>query len=76
MSVVVVDRYGRIRIPKKILKKVGSDRFVIYLHKDKIILRPLISRSLKEFFDSVEVDVPSDAFRDYNELKKYLLKRG
>jgi len=76
LSVVVVDRYGRIRIPKRILEKVKSDRFMIYLHEDKIILQPLVSKSLKELFDSVEVDVPGNAFKDYNELKKYLLRRG
>ncbi len=71
----MVDRYGRIRIPKKILEKVKSNRFIIYLHEGKIILQPLISKSFRELFDSIEVDIPSDAFRDYNELKKYLLKR-
>jgi len=76
LSVVAVDRYGRIRIPKKLLEKIKSDRFIIYLRKDKIILQPLVSRSFSEFFDSVEVDVPGNVFRDYDELKKHMLKRG
>ena len=76
LSVVVVDRYGRIKIPRRILEKVKSNRFILYLHKDKIILQPLVSRSFEELFDSVEVDIPSNAFRNYNELKKYLLKGG
>lgn len=74
MSVVVVDRYGRIRIPKRILERVKSNRFMIYLHEGKIILQPLISKSFKDLFDSVEVDVPGDVFRDYKELKKHLLR--
>ena len=72
----MVDRYGRIKIPKRILKNIGSHRFVIVLHGREIILKPLQPKDLKNFFDSVEVDVPEDAFRDYSKLKRYLLRGG
>jgi len=75
MSVVTVDRYGRIRLPKKVLEKVSSDKFIVFVREGEIILKPVRSRNFKELFDTVEVDLPSEAFRDYSVLKKYLLKR-
>ena len=70
----MVDRYGRIKIPKKILKNIGSHRFVIVLRGGDIVLKPLQTKNLKNFFDFVEVNAPEDAFRDYSKLKKYLLR--
>ncbi len=72
----MIDKYGRIRIPQKILKKIGSTRFIIILRNNEIILKPLKNIKLKDLFDTVEVDVPAESFRDYSKLKKYLVKGG
>jgi len=70
----VVDRYGRIRIPQKILKKVDSTRFIVVLRNNEIVLKPLKYMKLKDLFDTVEIDVSAEYFRDYSELKKYLIR--
>lgn len=72
MYFVIVDNHGKIKLPKKILEKVGSNKFIIYIRGDEIILKPLPSKSLKELFDTIEIDVPIEAFEDYDKLKKYL----
>ncbi len=73
LSVVVVDKYGRIKIPKKYLKELKARRFLVKKSGDSIVLVPLKERDLTKYFDSVEVDVEPDAWEDYNTLKKALL---
>ncbi len=73
MSVVFMDEYGRIRIPRKYLESIRSRRFIVRRSGKAIILLPVEEEDLMECVDSVEVDVDPEAFRDYNELKKVLL---
>ncbi len=73
MSIVVVDKYGRIRLPKKYLDELGARRFLVRRTGDSIVLVPLKEKDLTKYFDSIEVDVEPDKWSDYNELKKALL---
>ena len=73
MSVVVVDKYGRIKIPKKYLEELKAERFLVKKSGDNIVLIPLKERDLIKYFDSVEVDIEPNAWKDYNSLKKTLL---
>ena len=56
------------------MKKIGSTRFIIVLRDNEIVLKPLKNIKLKDLFDTVKIDVPAESFRDYSELKKYLVK--
>ncbi len=73
MSVVVVDKYGRIKIPKKYLEELKARRFLVKRSGDNIVLVPLREKDLTRYFDSVEVDVELNAWKDYNSLRKVLL---
>ncbi len=73
MSIVVVDKYGRIRIPKRYLEELKAKRFLIKKAGNNIILVPIEEKDLTKYFDSVEVDVEPDKWKNYNELKKALL---
>ncbi len=70
----MADKYGRVRIPQKILKKIDSTRFIIVLRDNEIVLKPLKYMKFKDLFDTVEVNVSTEYFRDYSELKKYLIR--
>ena len=73
-EVVLMDKYGRIVIPKKIRRMIKANRFIIYMSEDgSLILKPVSRKKLTEFFDSIEADVPPEAFEDYNTLKEKLL---
>ncbi len=73
MSIVVVDKYGRIRIPRRYLEELKAKRFLIKKTSNNIILVPIEEKDLTKYFDSVEVDVGPSKWKDYNELKKALL---
>ena len=73
MSIVVVDRYGRIKIPRKYLEELKTRVFLVKKSGDNIVLVPLKEKDLTRYFDSVEVDVELNAWKDYNSLKKVLL---
>ena len=70
-----VDCLGRILLPAKWRAKyLRKTRLVtIKIKEDKIVIEPVTVADLTEFLDSVEVDVESRAFEDYNKLKKSLL---
>ncbi len=73
LSIVVVDRYGRIKIPRKYLEELKTRVFLVKKSGDNIVLVPLKEKDLTRYFDSVEVDVELNAWKDYNSLKKVLL---
>ncbi len=73
MSIVTMDKYGRIRIPKEYLKDIKTNRFIIKKSDNLIILLPIEEKDLSQYIDSVEIDVKPEVFRDYKELKKALL---
>ena len=70
-----VDKFGRILLPsqwrKKYVKK--SNIVSIKIEGKRLIIEPMEESSLTEFFDSIEIDVDTEAFKDYNKLKKALL---
>ncbi len=72
IAVVKMDDQGRILIPARIRKRMGSTFFLLEVVGDEIRLKPVKSLRLGELFDSIEVDV--EDFTDTHELRKSLLK--
>jgi len=70
-----IDKFGRVLLPsrwrKKYMKK--SNIVSIRIEGKKLVIEPIEESSLTEFFDSIEVDVDTEAFENYNKLKKALL---
>ncbi|MHA1675591.1 MAG: hypothetical protein ACTSU6_00255, partial [Candidatus Njordarchaeales archaeon] len=58
------------------IDKFGRNCFAIKMKKkfaDKLVIEPVIASDLEEFIDAFKVDVDSNAFEDYNKLKRTLL---
>ena len=71
LTIVKMDRQGRILIPAKIRAKLQSTIFTLEVVDGELRLRPLKRTRLSSFFDSIEVDV--DDFADTHRLRKALL---
>ncbi len=69
---VKMDRQGRILIPSSIRQKLDTSIFLLEYSENEIRLKPIKTISLKEFFDSIEVEV--DDFTDTHALRKSLRK--
>ncbi|RLE93365.1 MAG: AbrB family transcriptional regulator [Thermoprotei archaeon] len=67
-----MDRQGRILIPSSIRQKLDTSIFLLEYSENEIRLKPIKTISLKEFFDSIEVEV--DDFTDTHALRKSLRK--
>ncbi|MCD6409775.1 MAG: AbrB/MazE/SpoVT family DNA-binding domain-containing protein [Candidatus Verstraetearchaeota archaeon] len=74
LTIVKMDRQGRILIPADIRAKLQSTVFALELDEGELRLKPLRRAKLSEFFDSIEVDV--DDFTDTHKLRKALLEGG
>lgn len=68
--VVKMDQQGRILIPANIRKKLETRLFILEVVGEEIRLKPIKTTSLKDFIDSIEVDV--DDFTDTHELRRAL----
>jgi len=69
---VKMDRQGRILIPSSIRQKLDTSIFLLEYSENEIRLKPIKTISLKEFIDSIEVEV--DDFTDTHALRKSLRK--
>lgn len=69
---VKMDRQGRILIPSSIRQKLDTSIFLLEYSENEIRLKPIKTISLKEFFNSIEVEV--DDFTDTHALRKSLRK--
>lgn len=70
MEVVRMDRQGRIVIPSRIRKRIGSRLFMLSVVGEEIRLRPIKPIKPSQLFDSIEVDV--EDFSDTHELRRAL----
>jgi len=70
-----LDPQGRLLIPGEWRREVfgGSSEVVMRRFEDRIMVMPFSKKSLTEFFDSVEVDVSPEDFRDYHRLRAVLM---
>lgn len=73
LSIVMVDRNGKIRTPRKYLEELKARVFLVKKSGDDIVLVPLREKDLTRYFDAVEVNAELNAWKDYNSLKKTLL---
>jgi len=73
VTVVKMDKHGRILIPASIRKKINSDLFIIEVSNGEIILKPVKPTKLTSYFDRIVVDV--EDFTDTHGLKRALTKR-
>lgn len=73
VTVVKMDKHGRILIPASIRKKINSDLFIIEVSNGEIILKPVKPIKLTSYFDRIVVDV--EDFTDTHGLKRALTKR-
>ena len=76
MEIRGVDSQGRISLPVEWRREVLADGDEVYVFREgeSLIVRARRESDLSENFDSVPVDVDPEAFKDYHELKKALLK--
>ena len=72
LTIVKMDRQGRILIPAKVRAKLHSTIFALEVIDDELRLRPLRRAKLSDFFDSIEIDV--DDFTDTHKLRKAVLE--
>ncbi|MHC1628899.1 MAG: division/cell wall cluster transcriptional repressor MraZ [Candidatus Nezhaarchaeales archaeon] len=72
LTIVKMDRQGRILIPAKIRAKLQSTIFTLEVNDNELRLRPLKRIKLSDLFDSIEVNV--DDFTDTHKLRKALLE--
>lgn len=71
-----VDSHGRISLPSDWRKKyLETDEVIIIRREDELIIKPKKTRSLSDFFDSVDVDLKAD-LSDWYKVKKELLGKG
>lgn len=70
-----IDKFGRIVLPSKWRKKFADKHnlVMIRIEQNKLVIEPVIASDLEEFIDAFKVDVDSNAFEDYNKLKRALL---
>jgi DNA-binding transcriptional regulator/RsmH inhibitor MraZ len=71
-----VDSQGRIALPAEWRREVlDNDREVVVQREgDLLILRARKKPDLTRLFDALEVDLPTDAFKDWKKLKNALLE--
>jgi bifunctional DNA-binding transcriptional regulator/antitoxin component of YhaV-PrlF toxin-antitoxin module len=76
MEIKKVDSQGRISLPADWRREVLGDSEEVYVFREgkSLILRPRREPDLVQHFDSVTVDVETEAFEDYHKLKRALLK--
>ncbi len=68
-----VDKNGRIVLPKEFRSKLRDRVVLAIVRGDILTITPVRRKNLTSFFDLVEVDIPPEAFSDYNRLKNALL---
>ncbi len=73
MTIVKMDRYGRILIPASIRRKIGSDLFIIEVVNNEIRLKPIKPTRLISYFDSIVVDI--EDFTDTHKLRNTSMKK-
>ncbi len=71
IMVVKMDRQGRIVIPAKVRRKLGSRILTLEIVGDEIRLKPIKPVKLSELFDSIEIGDVED-FTDTHELRRAL----
>ena len=70
----LVDKQGRLVLPKKWRQKyVKNGRVILRVEGEKLIVEPLKLPDLREFFDSVEVEIKSD-LSDWKSVRRDLLE--
>jgi len=76
MEIKKVDSQGRISLPADWRREVLGDSEEVYVFREgnSLILRPRREPDLVQHFDTVTVDVETEAFEDYHKLKRALLK--
>ncbi len=73
---VTMDKYGRVRLPKNMVRKLKTRRFLAKRLENGILLVPITEKNLEELFDSIEVDIDPRVFAEgYEALKKTVLGR-
>ncbi len=73
-TIVRMDRQGRVLIPAKVRRRVGSRLFVLEETGGVIVLRPIKAVRPSDLFDAIEIDV--DRFTDSHELRRAIHERG
>ncbi len=69
-----VDKQGRVVLPKEWRKRHGgSERVLLIVRGDTIILKPYKLPDLTRFFDSIQVDLRSD-LSDWKSVRRELLE--
>jgi len=72
MAVMVkMDGQGRVLIPARIRRRLGTRLFVVEVKDDRIVLKPLKTIRLTELFDSIPLDSVED-FTDTHGLRRAL----
>lgn len=71
IMVVKMDRQGRIVIPAKVRRRLGSRILTLEILGDEIRLKPIKPVKLSELFDSIEIGDVED-FTDTHELRRAL----
>ena len=71
IMVVKMDRQGRIVIPAKVRRRLGSRILTLEIVGDEIRLKPIKPVKLSELFDSIEIGDVED-FTDTHELRRAL----
>jgi virulence-associated protein VagC len=74
VEVKKVDAQGRVSLPPDWRhEKLDEKREVtIQREGDSLIIKPKTKSDLTEYFDSIEVDVPPEAFKDPDSLRRAL----
>jgi len=68
--VVVMDKQGRILIPRNIRRNISSTVFLLELEDDGIKLKPINVSKLTSFIDKIAVEI--DDFTDTHKLREAL----
>jgi bifunctional DNA-binding transcriptional regulator/antitoxin component of YhaV-PrlF toxin-antitoxin module len=68
-----VDSQGRIVLPPSWRKKLQSNEVLVVEDGNLLLLIPKGDPDLSKYLEFVKVDIPSDIYSNYHQLKEHLL---
>lgn len=68
-----IDSQGRVVLPATWRKKLQHNEVLIVEDGNILIIIPKEDPDLSKYIESIQADIPIEAYSDYHRLKEYLL---